>query len=100
MWNIVYAALRSYAPVVTLPIAMVVGFIGYNAENIFSTKSTPHRELTVLEEREERKLRELEEGEKNDDSSQRYTTGIPKTVLDRNQFRKRFGEGSYEQKTE
>lgn len=96
MWNLVYAALRSYAPVVTLPIAIVVGFIGYNAENILSNKSTPHREKTVLEEREERKFRELE-GETDSESSQRYTTGIPKTVLDRNQYRKHFGEGSLEQ---
>jgi len=98
MWNLVFAAMRSYAPIVTLPIAMVVGFIGYNAENILSSKSTPHRANTVMEEREDRKLKELEDGDKDSDTSQRYATGIPKTVLDRNQFRTKFGEGSFEQK--
>lgn len=98
MWNVILAAARTYAPIITLPIAIVVGFIGYNAESILSTKTTPHREKTVLEEREERKLRELE-GATDTESSQRYTTGIPETVLNRNQYRKTFGEGSLDSKS-
>ncbi|KAH3854848.1 hypothetical protein DPMN_097406 [Dreissena polymorpha] len=77
---------------------MVVGFIGYNAETLFSSKTTPYPEKTKLEEREEWKLRELEDGSQSEDS--RYTKGIPKTVLDRNEYRKCFSEGSTTQNSE
>lgn len=96
MWNIILAAARAYAPIITLPIAMVIGFIGYNAETLFSSKTTPYPEKTKVEEREERKLRELESGTQTEDS--RYTKGIPKTVLNRNEYRKCFSEGSTTQK--
>lgn len=87
MWNLLIAAARQYAPVVVMPIAMVVGFIGYNAESVFSNKTTPTRSMTVLEERDERRLKELE-GEAVEDNSNRYSKNLPSTVLDRNEFRK------------
>jgi hypothetical protein len=87
MWNVVLAVARRYAPVATLPIAMVLGFIGYNAESVLSDKTTPSRTMTVAEERDERILRELE-GENVDDGDTRYSKTLPKTVLDRNEFRK------------
>lgn len=87
MWNVILGLARTYAPIITLPIAIVVGFIGYNAETIFSDKQTPSRQMTVLEERDERRLKELE-GEAPPDHSTRYSKTIPKTVLDRNEFRK------------
>lgn len=34
--------MRGYAPYITLPFAAVVGFIGYNIENKFSSKYTPY----------------------------------------------------------
>lgn len=42
MWPILLRGLRVYAPYVTLPVAALVGFIGYNLENIFSDKYTPY----------------------------------------------------------
>lgn len=87
MWNVIVAVARQYAPVVVMPVAIVVGFIGYNAESILSDKSTPSRTMTVLEERDERRLMELE-GEAAPDSDSRYSRTLPKTVLDRNHFRK------------
>lgn len=42
MWPVLYSFLRSYAPIITLPFAGIVGFIGYNLENILSDKYTPY----------------------------------------------------------
>lgn len=35
---VILRALRVYAPVITLPVAAVIGFIGYNLENRFSNR--------------------------------------------------------------
>ena len=77
MWN-------RYAPVAIFPVATVIGIFVYKD---IVNKSTPNRTMTVAEERDERILRELE-GEKNEDGSTRYSKTLPKTVLDRNDFRK------------
>ncbi|ALC41097.1 CG34228 [Drosophila busckii] len=42
MWPIVMALLRRNAVYITLPIAGVVGFIGYNLESMLSDKYTPY----------------------------------------------------------
>lgn len=42
MWPVLFTFLRSYAPYVTLPFAGLVGFVGYNLENILSDKYTPY----------------------------------------------------------
>ncbi|XP_037041557.1 small integral membrane protein 12-A [Bradysia coprophila] len=42
MWPIVMALLRRNAVYFTLPFAAVVGFIGYNVENLISDKYTPY----------------------------------------------------------
>lgn len=42
MWPIVMALLRRNAVYITLPIAGVVGFIGYNLESLLSDKYTPY----------------------------------------------------------
>jgi len=90
MWQ---AILSRAVPFVALPIAIVVGFVGYNFESIFSDKTTPYKSQTKWEEREERMLMELE-GENRSEGDKRYTHGIPQTVLDRNKFRKTFSEGT------
>lgn len=41
MWPVVFTALRTYAPYVTLPFAGFIGFLGYNLENWLSDKYTP-----------------------------------------------------------
>lgn len=42
MWPVLVTFLRSYAPIITLPFAAVIGIIGYNLENILSDKYTPY----------------------------------------------------------
>lgn len=42
MWPIVMALMRRNAVYFTLPFAAVVGFIGYNIENLISDKYTPY----------------------------------------------------------
>ncbi|XP_022228549.1 small integral membrane protein 12-A [Drosophila obscura] len=42
MWPLVMAVLRRNAVYITLPIAGVVGFIGYNLESLLSDKYTPY----------------------------------------------------------
>ncbi|CAH1163315.1 unnamed protein product [Phaedon cochleariae] len=57
MWPILFRALRTYAPYITLPFAGVVGVIGYNLENWFSDKYTPYNK-SIEEQRRERLLDE------------------------------------------
>jgi len=42
MWPILMQILRKNAVLITLPVAVVVGVIGYNLENILSDKYTPY----------------------------------------------------------
>lgn len=42
MWPIVMALVRRNAVYLTLPFAAIVGFIGYNVENLISDKYTPY----------------------------------------------------------
>ena len=81
MWPVIIAVLQRSAPYVTLPFAVVIGFIGYNIESLYR-KETPWKQKTIQEERDERKLDEtnLEDVTK----VKSLKTGIPKTVLDRN----------------
>lgn len=57
MWPIIYGALRTYAPYITLPFAAVIGFVGYNLENILSDKYTPYNK-SIEEQRKDRLLDE------------------------------------------
>ncbi|KAJ8913748.1 hypothetical protein NQ315_007465 [Exocentrus adspersus] len=57
MWPVFFAALRSYAPYITLPFAAVVGIIGYNLENWISDKYTPYNK-SIQEQRTERLVEE------------------------------------------
>ncbi|KNC26125.1 hypothetical protein FF38_12239 [Lucilia cuprina] len=53
MWPLLLAVLRRNAVYITLPIAGVVGFIGYNLESLLSDKYTPYSK-SVQENRAER----------------------------------------------
>jgi len=57
MLPVIYAFLRTYAPYITLPFAGLVGFIGYNLENVLSDKYTPYSK-SIEEQRKERLLDE------------------------------------------
>ncbi|KAG5677751.1 hypothetical protein PVAND_007482 [Polypedilum vanderplanki] len=42
MWPVVYAFLRTNARLIVFPAAVVIGVIGYNLENLLSSKYTPY----------------------------------------------------------
>ncbi|XP_063813245.1 small integral membrane protein 12 [Pseudophryne corroboree] len=59
MLPILWAAARTYAPYITLPVAVVVGAVGYHLEKLI--RGTPQQtveEQSILEKREERVLQE------------------------------------------
>lgn len=58
MWPVLWTAMRTYAPYVTFPVALVVGAVGYHLE--WFIRGTPNQveEKSILELREERKLQE------------------------------------------
>lgn len=61
MWPL-WIILRTYAPYVTYPAAVVVGFIGYNVEKRLREdrdKKLPYLHKSVAEERNERMLEEI-----------------------------------------
>ncbi|XP_055628222.1 small integral membrane protein 12-A [Toxorhynchites rutilus septentrionalis] len=53
MWPILLNFLRANAAYITLPIAGIIGFIGYNIENFVSDKYTPYSP-SIQEKRAER----------------------------------------------
>ncbi|XP_073714348.1 small integral membrane protein 12 isoform X1 [Misgurnus anguillicaudatus] len=60
MWPVIWTAMRSYAPYVTFPVALVVGAVGYHLEwFIRGTPNAPREERGIAEQREDRKLEEL-----------------------------------------
>lgn len=42
MWPLIMQFVRTNAVYITLPVAAVIGFIGYNVENLVSDKYTPY----------------------------------------------------------
>lgn len=80
------AALRSYAPYVTLPAAAVIGFIGYNIEWVIrDRKNTNFKPESTLDSRNERKLKEIETVDPTHVESLKGKSDIPKTILGRNE---------------
>ncbi len=63
MSHVILRLITRFAPIVTLPVAVVIGFIGYNIESNVSSRYTPSKEISIIEEREKRLLHqdELEE---------------------------------------
>ena len=55
MWPLVHGIIRRYVPVITFPIALVVGFIGYHIEGKISRRYTPSTP-SISEQRMERTL--------------------------------------------
>ena len=50
--------MRTYAPYVTFPVALVVGAVGYHLEWYIRGTPKPREEKSIQEQREERKLLE------------------------------------------
>ncbi|NWI14553.1 SIM12 protein, partial [Crypturellus soui] len=60
MWWALWAALRTYAPYVTFPVAFVVGAVGYHVERGLRGRAPPaEEERSIAERRDERRLREM-----------------------------------------
>ena len=76
---------RTYAPYITFPVAVVVGFIGYNLEGwVRGDKKTPYKGEAIQEERSERRLEQLQDHDCTQVDSLKSKTFIPKTILGRN----------------
>lgn len=48
MWPLILQFVRANAAYITLPIAAIVGVIGYNIENLISDKYTPYSSKQFL----------------------------------------------------
>jgi len=57
MWPLIFAAARTYAPYVTLPIAIVVGSIGYYIETRYrKPQPIPYLDQSIVDSRLDRQL--------------------------------------------
>lgn len=78
----VWIFLRAYGPYVTLPFAVVVGFIGYKVEKKYrKQQQIPYLETSVQEERLNRRLKD----ESGGTDSLKEKKFVPKSSLERNQ---------------
>ncbi|XP_066573347.1 small integral membrane protein 12 [Amia ocellicauda] len=86
MWPIVWTAMRTYAPYITFPVALVVGAVGYNLEWLIRGTPPPApEEKGILEQREDRKLEELSGRDLTQVTSLKERLEFtPRAVLNRN----------------
>ncbi|CAF0908564.1 unnamed protein product [Brachionus calyciflorus] len=75
MYQVLVRVVSRYAPVITFPVAVILGFIGYSIESVVTNKKTPYLEMSIEEKREQRLLNveELENLKK-----------MPKTMFEKN----------------
>ena len=86
VWPAIIGAARVYAPYITFPVAVVVGFIGYNVETLLrGNKGTPFKADGVKEERSERVLEQAQDKDCTEVDSLKAKTFVPKTILGRNE---------------
>ncbi|XP_073429003.1 small integral membrane protein 12 [Dendrobates tinctorius] len=90
MWPVLWAALRTYAPYVTFPVALVVGAVGYQLEwFIRGTPKQSAEEQSISEKREERALQEAAGRDLTQVISLKEKLEFtPKAVLNRNRQEK------------
>lgn len=84
MLPIILTALRTYAPYITFPAALVIGFIGYNLESLVSNKETPHKKISIEEERDARLLTASTLQDATHVDSIKLKTFVPKTIFEKN----------------
>ncbi|XP_072275030.1 small integral membrane protein 12 [Pyxicephalus adspersus] len=86
MWPLLATAVRTYAPYITFPVALVVGAVGYHLE--WFIRGTPQKtieEKSILEQREERVLQEAAGRDLTQVTSLKEKPEFtPKAVLNRN----------------
>ncbi|PNF28749.1 Small integral membrane protein 12-A [Cryptotermes secundus] len=83
MLPVIFTFLRTYAPYVTLPVAAVVGFIGYNLEAILSDKYTPYQK-SIEEKREDRLMEENLSKDVTKVDSLKERKFVPRSVFEKN----------------
>ncbi|XP_071441867.1 small integral membrane protein 12-A [Hetaerina americana] len=84
MLPILFNFLRVYAPYVTLPVAAVIGFVGYQLESRLSDRYTPVEPGSIEERREERLLNEELKKDLTNVDSLKEKKFVPKTVFEKN----------------
>ncbi|CAM1330075.1 Uncharacterised protein g10199 [Pycnogonum litorale] len=84
MLPVILAALRTYAPYVTFPAALIIGFVGYNIEGLLSNKQTPNKKISIQEQRDLRLLEENVTKDATDVDSIKLKKFVPKTIFGRN----------------
>lgn len=75
MSQILIRVVSRYAPIITFPVAVVLGFIGYSLETAITDKNTPYLENSIEDLREKRFMENLKD---------EYHTDIPKNIFERN----------------
>jgi len=85
MLPFIWVFARTYAPFIMLPVAAVVGVIGYNLENILSDKYTPSKP-SIEEQREERRLKEISTNSNETPLTQTLSEKkfVPKSIFEKN----------------
>lgn len=83
MWPILMNVLRTNAPYITLPFAVVIGIIGYNIERLVSDRSTPFKN-SIEEQREDRLLKDLENVDAKHIESLKEKKFVPRTIFEKN----------------
>lgn len=83
MLPVVFAFLRRYVPYVTLPVAAVVGIIGYNLEGMLSDKYTPYQN-SIEDKREDRLLEESLAKDVTKVDSLKEKKFVPHSVFEKN----------------
>nr|CAD7412013.1 unnamed protein product [Timema poppensis] len=84
MLPLLLAVLRSYAPYITLPVAAVIGIIGYKVEGLVSDKYTPYERSSIEEKREERLLDENLSKDSIEVDSLKLKKFVPRTIFEKN----------------
>lgn len=84
VWPLIMGAARAYAPYIVLPVAVIVGSVGYFIESRVRKNDKWNKEKpSTLQERTLRQLDALEDPTKV--QSLKYKEGIPTTMFERNQ---------------
>ena len=82
MYQILVRVASRYAPIVTIPVAVVLGFIGYSIESAVSSRKTPALDKGISQIRQERLLREIEGGVGGKEAED--VAKMPTTIFERN----------------
>ena len=62
MYQVIVRIVSRYAPIVTLPVAVILGFIGYSIESNVSARKTPALDKGIAQLRQERLLNDIASG--------------------------------------